>query len=183
AAANPPPMNPSSLWGGNSAQRIQLGGASAVTVVDSGGTQTSRTPSTGNIRTPVALTCGMYGVTPTGWTQQRDIGLNLTEPLPSGNYYPPSPYMGTPMGATQADFYDDPDAPMGTLIDKPLEGQNATNGTGRPIFDHQMTKSGTYANASSVYLQRLANPSLQYNPAPNTDANVAYIPGQPVNPY
>jgi hypothetical protein len=122
---------------------------------------------------------------PNGWSQAPPwpLGLNITEPLPSGNYYPEPYLMGTAPPGTPPDFYlDDPLNPSspGTLPDVPLETNSDPANRGRPIADQQMTATGTYLDCSAVWLQRLADPTLPYNPPP-PDPN--FNPMLPVNPY
>lgn len=166
ANANPAAA-PGSLWGGNSRQYIQLN-AGGITIVDADNNTTSLTPGT-DIRPAVPVICDMPGVTPNSsgapWSMACpwNIGLNITEPLPSGNYYPEPMLSVTPAGATQPDFYDDPEAPTQMFRDTPVESPGAGANSGRPIADRGMTESGPYLNCSSVFLQRLANPSIGFD--------------------
>src|SRR5262249_51337550 len=78
------------------------------------------------------------------------------------------------------------------FLDNPLDSAStpgAQSGAGRPLAMNSMTQTGTYPNCSCVFLQRLANPSLAYNPAPYDEfGNISadykfYNPNLPINPY
>lgn len=181
------------LWDRPSPQRIVLTPA-GVQVFDSNDAPTappSGTPAP--VRPALGIVLAMFGgpgnpVVPNGWSQAPPwpLGLNITEPLPSGNYYPEPYLMGTAPPGTPPDFYlDDPLNPSspGTLPDGPLDSPNPLSGqntAGRPIADQQMAATGTYLDCSAVWLQRLADPTLPYNPLP-PDPN--FNPSLPVNPY
>jgi hypothetical protein len=192
-ATAPAPMPAGTLWGGNSRQSIVLN-AGGITITDADGNNNSRTPGT-DIRPAVPIVCDMPGVTPnTGvpsapWSDvcPWNIGLNISEPLPGGNYYPEPLTSVTPPGATAADFYADPADPQADpaylFLNQPVESPGVGTNAGRPIADRGMTESGPYTDCSSAFLQRLANPNVAYNPAPGTDPLVAFNPALPVNPY
>ena len=100
----------------------------------------------------------MANVTPNGWMNPArwNIGLNITEPLPSGNYYPEPPDLSPYPMNYPIDAYDDLDAPTGTFLDEPADYT-------RVLDQHQMIETRTYPDVASVYLQRLANPNLPWN--------------------
>ena len=102
------------------------------------------------------------------------IGMSLSEPLPNGgNYYPPpNPDQDA---RVPSDAYDDPDAPMNTYPDEPLDADN-----NRPLGKESLLFTGTEVNYQVLYLQRLANPLLPWNPVPGTPGNSSLFP---VNPY
>src|SRR3990172_10439926 len=53
-------------------------------------------------------------------------------------------------------------------------------------MEFELTRNGTTQNYRTLHLQRLANPSLPWNPPPfdrNGNANELHQPGLPVNPY
>ena len=202
---NPPPMNPTTIWGGNSEQYIQLLPTNVV-VHDTTGNQTSRTAGT-DMRPPLSIICGRpTGIQPTNWTNGPipwRVGMNVTEPMATNaaNYYPeanhfPNEYTAMSAGpnarATERDFYDDPDNPgadptLGTIKGIPVEGSQSTvAGASWPIFNDSMQHTMTYLDYSSVYLERLADPTAPYNPPPldesgNIDPN--HDSGNPINPY
>ena len=180
--------SPGSWWGGNSQQRIQIN-AGNIVLYDTANAPTATTPSP-TTRTAVPIIAQMPNVTPTGlvggtptiWGSQWTVGLNITEPLPSQNYYPEPT---APIMAAGADrsFYDDPEVPLndGTgFKDKPVEASDETDAVGRPIHDYDMQPTGTYTNVASVFLQRLANPNLPYNPLP---PDPLYDSALAINPY
>lgn len=180
--------SPGSLWGGNSEQRIQIN-AGNIVLYDTAGAPTATTPGP-NTRPAVPIIAQMPNVTPTGlvggtptpWGSQWTVGLNITEPLPSQNYYPEPTAPVMAAGADRS-FYDDPEVPLndGTgFKDKPVEASDETDAVGRPIHEYDMQPTGTYVNAASVFLQRLANPNLPYNPLP---PDPLYDSSMPINPY
>ncbi|MEX2175437.1 MAG: hypothetical protein WD872_13830 [Pirellulaceae bacterium] len=152
-----------------------------------------------NIRRVVSIVAN-YTATPmvgaAVWTRPWTQGLNITEPLmrsPGANFYPePTAPINSPGLPADAGFYDDPDlgqadpAPQaaGTgFRDTPVEGSDAAN-AGRPIHDAVMQPTGTYEDVSSVYLQRLANPLMPWNPLPTDPTAVGlYNNNLPINPY
>jgi hypothetical protein len=135
-------------------------------------------------------------------------GLNISEPLngyqltsaplkPTAGTKIPNPVNVTLSGALVDQFYPIP-------RDVPLD-IDPRNGFLTPDFNHftqyNMYESGTYLDFRTVFLQRLANPNLPWNPDPNdpyyginaangighltniTAAQGWYIPQLPVNPY
>jgi len=172
---------------GYSNQRLALDdpstGAYEFGVYDTSNTVTTRAPGAGgNIRNVLSIVAD-YQANPfsggANWGNNRlwTSGLNITEPLlnaPGTNYYPepmdPANLM-TPMLPPDAGFYDDPDPTLalndGTgFKNTPVEGDSAAN-AGRPIYENSMQNTGTYEDVSSIYLQRLANPNLPWNPLPS----------------
>jgi hypothetical protein len=164
-----------SLWGGWSPQSLVTtpnGLEVYDTTLENG---TNQTPAVGTvIRNALPIIAdkiadGVVGPLPTGWTAppRWNIGLNITEPLPSGNYYPEPPVPAVAPPVTNPpypiDAYDDLDAPTGTFPDVPLDNS-------RVIGDdpgQEMLATRTYEDVSSLYLQRLANPGLPWDPIAN----------------
>jgi hypothetical protein len=189
-------MPAGTLWGGNARQSVVLSAAGGITITDADGNTTTLTPGT-DIRPAVPVVCDMPGVTPntgvaptgTPWSDvcPWNIGLNVSEPLPGGNYYPEPRTSVTPPGALAPDFYADPADPQADpaylFLNNPVESPDFPANAGRPIADRGMTESGPYADCSSAFLQRLANPNVAYNPPPGSDPFVAFNPALPVNPY
>jgi hypothetical protein len=195
---NPPTSAADPQWGGNSKQVIDL--SAGVTVMDSSGNTTSRTTG---IRPSLPIICDMSGVVPVGsngnwnamnkWNapaSKMTFGLNITEPLPvlGGNYYP-EPIPATLPAGLIADFYDDPDSPtQATTADDGIRPEGEDQKNNRPLVKNSnMIPTRTYQDCAAVFLQRLANPNLPYNPPPfdaagngdpDYNANV-----QIINPY
>ncbi|HEY2414607.1 MAG TPA: hypothetical protein VGI40_20335 [Pirellulaceae bacterium] len=176
-------------------------GSESLVITNTSGTTTSRSATSSNtdMRQPLAIVCDMNN--PLVSFRQ---GLNVSEPLALGAI--PFPAPTSPAGAgmtpglpsngatnlaanayatpggrvTYPDFYDDPDVPTKKFLDVPLEDSTTPN---YPIYTTagvDMRKAGTYADCSTVLLQRLADATLPYNPpSPDPAYNVAY----PVNPY
>ncbi|MFM9118521.1 MAG: hypothetical protein ACKOU6_20415, partial [Planctomycetota bacterium] len=142
-------------------------------------------PVPNQINPPLGLICAANP--PAGWTNKaRQIGMNVSEPLPqSGQYYAePNP---TNDGRSPADAYADmsqgfdpaanyvPDAPFDDQLNI-IGGGNGNNGSDvstRTIIAHR-----------SLFLQRLANPMLPWNPDPTDPEMGAFWDGNYlVNPY
>ncbi|MCI0358192.1 MAG: hypothetical protein L0211_06900, partial [Planctomycetaceae bacterium] len=172
---------------GYSNQRFELNVPNVLNIFDTAGTQTTRTPVTEGIRNVVSIIADYQGTPVSGgnqWTIAAHLpwrsGLNITEPLLGTNYYPepmdPAD-LTTPGLPPDAGFYDDPD-PTVALNDgtgfknTPVEaGDPGSNpiaaNANRPIYDNGMQNTGTFEDVSSVYLERLANPNLPWNPLPS----------------
>jgi hypothetical protein len=184
------PSAPPLLWdtgvgsfNGYSDQRIELNPTAApnvCAVYDTNNALTSRTPAT-FIRDVVTVVADYQANPISGgmpWANNRlwTSGLNITEPLmndPGTNYYPEPAdpaSLTTPNLPPDAGFYDDPDPAVSGATalfpDDPVEGSDASN-AGRPIHENEMQNTGTYEDVSSMYLQRLANPNLPWNPLPS----------------
>jgi hypothetical protein len=75
-------------------------------------------------------------------------------------------------------------APVNVTPDGELEYSNSYD---RPLdLEFELTRNGTTQNYRTLHLQRLANPSLPWNPPPfdrNGNPNELHQPGLPVNPY
>ncbi len=170
ATVGPPatvPPNPAEeqAWGDFSQQTLTLG-PGGMTITDTSGTVTTQGVGT-QIRVAIPIVANVQG-TPTDaingavWGTATSIGLNITEPL-SGVYYPePLPNPPPAMGNFPADLYDNPETPQKTFPDEPYDSRGNF-----PLGEAQMTQTGTYTDAASMYLQRLANPLLPYNAASN----------------
>ena len=128
-------------------------GGNGAVVTGLAGTQTY-VPGTG-IKNIVGIVADM--APPASWLNQaKRVGVNVTEPLPSGAVYYQEPVAAN-------DFYDDPNAPTNTFIDEPFDQR-----AGYPLADWGMLPTGTYDNVRAIFLQRLADPNAawhaQFNP-------------------
>ena len=185
----PTPFNPASWY---SPQEIDLS--------PSGTGVTTVTVSSGTISAPAALTMvvagGVSGATgwPTGWSAgmaPNGFGINVSEPIfSSPGYYPP-PVSGTPLGPNgELEWYGDPSeqapAPYFTYT-SPLETANPPGGgdgkaAQRPMVQDnatgpgQLLQTGTTINYKTLFLQRLANPSMPYDPIINPYLTVDWMP-------
>ena len=117
---------------------------------------------------------------PTEWVDQnRRIGLNLSEPLPrSGNYYLEPTHPGDAYGDLAAA------PPAYTLPDQPFDQtgplSSDPDGPGPRSPDPDGLKTGTRLNYKTVFLQRLADPLLPWNPLVGESGHDS---NAPVNPY
>ncbi|WP_372725623.1 hypothetical protein, partial [Novipirellula sp.] len=130
-----------------------------------------------------------WGPTPSTWTAATDVfdedivGLNVSEPLPNGGNFYPEPtlqYNGTvdsdSVGGPdfpRTDAYFDFSAPSNTARDTPLD-----IGIGRVPIDSTGAEPalGTRPEYCSAFLQRLADPTLAYDPVTNPYRTVDWIP-------
>jgi hypothetical protein len=140
----------------------------------------------GPIKPVVGAVCA--AAPPATWSapnQTRQIGINISEPMPNvGAYYDEPP--------ADRDYYADLSAPFaaGTneVPDQPFDDDPAYDG---PLADHpDGVRTGTRENFRSIYVQRLANPLLPWNPSPDDpqfgvsgSLAVAYDASLAVNPY
>ncbi|HZZ73759.1 MAG TPA: hypothetical protein VFE24_16020, partial [Pirellulales bacterium] len=126
-----------------------------------------------NIQPAVGIVCAADR--PAGWGAAGgppNIGLNISEPLPSDpKYYqqpnqkwPSSPYAYNDAYGVEGDMNNQfPDAPFDSAAGMPLKTDN-------------MLETGTYLNARTVFLQRLANPLEGYNKDTNPYITVDWMP-------
>lgn len=137
------------------------------------------------IQQPLGIICAAKP--PANWNNQtRLVGMNVSEPLPqSGQYYAePNPANDARL---PADAYADttmPFDPMANFVpDAPYDDQLNIIGGGNGNNGSDMSTRTIIAHRS-LFLQRLANPLLPWNPEP-TDPEMAafYDATIPVNPY
>ncbi|MDP6442475.1 MAG: hypothetical protein QGG36_24780 [Pirellulaceae bacterium] len=135
-------------------------------------------------------THGMAGVPQ--YFRDNGIGVNISEPLPSSpDFYPDVPIaslnsMVAP-NVLAPDAYIDLMTPMPTLPDDPFDSDNlggAATWRTRPLQfgpgGNAMLATNTYANVRSLFLQRLADPRIPWNPMPG---HPDHSTSTPVNPY
>lgn len=128
---------------------------------------------TDKILPPLGIPAGRV-VTNAGITvgAQKWVGLNISEPLAGypATYQPSSPTADPHTGVTWNDAY-----PTTSIQDVPADiGNNVLNGA------QPMCQPGTYIDVRTVFLQRLANPLLPWNPEAGQNGHQANIA---VNPY
>ena len=112
-------------------------------------------------------------------TAPTGIGLNISEPLvyendqgQASNYYP-EPTAQNP-STNVMDAYGDlatTDPALGDFLDKPLDSQNKA-----PLHDDGMLRTATYPDYRTVFLQRLADPSVPYDPTTNPYLTTDWMP-------
>jgi hypothetical protein len=164
-------------WHGNSPQRIVLNATTGVEIFDAAGNPTSKLstpPATAEIQPVVAMVADTRP--PDAWAMaaqaNRRVGLNVTEPLPQAIapdpiYYPE--YNDMNDGRVPFDAYDDPATPANTLPDEPLDNT-------RLIGQANMLQSNVYANRAGIFLQRLADPTRDWDPRTNPYITVDFAP-------
>jgi hypothetical protein len=149
-------------------------------------------PTTGTqIQSPLGIICAADP--PAGWVNNkgsmnpRNIGMNISEPLPtSGNYYPepnPSNDMRVP-----SDAYVDASLPFhpvnNNCPDTPFDTGPGAQATARRALLGGSLRTRTLFHHKAVFLQRLANPLIPWNPDPtDTQYGSYYTNTLAVNPY
>ncbi|MCC9609301.1 hypothetical protein LOC68_05905 [Blastopirellula sp. JC732] len=96
-----------------------------------------------------------------------DVGMNISEPLPAGGSYYKEPI--DPQGEvlrlghySEANPIDDTNMPATQIPDDPFDSK-----TGAPLKDAGALATGTYKDFKGLLLQRLADPTREYDPAYN----------------
>jgi len=152
----------------DSNQKIHLnvGGLTVnVTDIDTGNTTM---PTVGTqIQAPQAIVCAAdRPSTWVGTNTPTTIGINISEPLPSGTYYP------EPTDLANNDSKYTP-----VTQDVPLDDTNSTH-TSAPTPASQYYAQGmnTNSNVRTMFLQRVANPTLPFHPVTNPFITVDFMP-------
>lgn len=121
-----------------------------VHVLDLNGTTTGRT---NNVQNSFDIICTADA--PAGWTGDP-IGVSISEPRPTVDTYYDNP-------THLNEYYNDPAvAGAGTALDDPLDSQD-----GMPLMEDDMLETAMYSEYKSCYLQRLANPLVEWNTLTN----------------
>ncbi len=124
----------------------------------------------------------------------RDSGMNISEPLPVDGYYPlPSHGLGLMVppgpGFTISDGYGDgidltrrlPDTPLDLVPTIPPQRPRPIR---KMIADIGLEAIGTSQNVRTIFLQRLADPTLPWNPDPDDPQfGTQFKSSLPLNPY
>ncbi|KAA5540692.1 hypothetical protein FYK55_20080 [Roseiconus nitratireducens] len=110
--------------------------------------------------------------------EQVDMGFNISAPLPNVNYYTAPTHRITTMDAgggvyPYVDGYRDyenavgyhPDTPLDHVAGTPLEQNN-----------FEWAAVGTHQEAATIFLQRLADPSIPWHPVDNPYVTVDFLP-------
>lgn len=132
------------------------------------------------------------------YTQNWGVGVNVSEPLPADGGYYDMPEFDHPLGNPFPDdyYYDEAAAAMGmmpaeTMPDEPFD-TDGTTVPGVPDWRVRPLKNGdfdlinagngvmTHEDFRTCFLQRLANPTLPWNPMPGKPG---HRPDFAVNPY
>ena len=114
------------------------------------------TPNASTPGTPLPIIC-RSAIPPTGWT--RDVGVSVSEPVFSVNYYPmPSLPGPLPPVGTVIDRYAPADYGGTDSADIPFDTAN-----NRPLGQHGVLATGMHLDYKTALLQRLANPLEPYD--------------------
>lgn len=121
-------------------------------------------PTTGTqIQAPVAIICAAdRPATWVGANTPTNIGLNITEPLPSGTYYQEPADL-----ANNDNKYNPP-------VDLPFDDPTATTPT--PASQLYALGTNTFSNFRTAFLQRVADPTSAYHPVTNPYITVDFMP-------
>ena len=161
-------------------QRIQLNATGAVYYDRTGAAHTSITAG----RTEAALSVIAAAFRPATWQAASTdlgtdgatrigsgIGISVSEPFPD-SYYPREPTVPLGPGFPLDSWYDQAN-PVDTLPDEPFDERARM-----PL--ENLRNTGTTAQFKTAFLQRLADPTLPYNPGPGYPGHNG---GVAVNPY
>ncbi|MFM7070675.1 MAG: hypothetical protein ACKO38_02635 [Planctomycetota bacterium] len=146
-------------------------------------------PAAGNIQPPIGVVCAAKP--PQAWqNQNRSVGMNISEPLPTSGIYYPEPNQQND-GRVPRDAYVDP-AVMFTpgvneCPDRPFDTGGPNAAAYQALLGNSVT-TRTIDNHRSIFLQRLANPLAPWNPSPSDPHYGAngmnlHDPSLAVNPY
>jgi hypothetical protein len=110
------------------------------------------------------------------------IGISISEPLPTSGAYYPEPLKPGLDGTVE--WYADPTNPNNGFLDHPLETSSGSANTNdsaaalaaRPLVQERLQSTGTTVDYKTVVLQRLANPSMPFDPIMNPYRTVDWLP-------
>ena len=168
-------------------QLIQLPTSASQTVGYANLSGSSQMPAvTTTIKQPYGMVIGAPASL-VSWTKHTEIGVSISEPLLNASYYPEPTVKDPNTGAY--DWYDDPTAATVNFRDHPLETLHpAISGTDTQIANRPLVKessvanqvnllqTGTTLNYKTIFLQRLANPAVPYDPVNNPYRTVDWMP-------
>ena len=101
-----------------------------------------------------------------------DMGFNISAPESGASYYEAPEYRITAdVNYPIVDGYRDYDAVTGFHPDHPFDHQ-----TGNPLEDNRWNRVGTYQEARTVFLQRLADPTIPWHPVDNPYLTLDFMP-------
>ncbi len=126
---------------------------------------------------PIALTAEGEAPTPAPTGSWGRVGFSVTEPLYSKDYYP-LPEVDNPesgLKESYGDPNDDAAAMSGKCIDKPFESSKGSM-PDAPIVKDGMISTNTYSNYKTLVLQRVADPTRNYDEVNNPYITVDWLP-------
>ena len=125
----------------------------------------------------------------TAWSTSNGIGISISEPIfSSSTYYTPQPNTRGPddNGADNPTWYDTVTGANDSFVTSPMETAQtgAVDGLAkfRPMVSEKPTtggtllQTGTTLNYKTLFLQRLANPTMAYDPISNPYRTVDWLP-------
>jgi hypothetical protein len=178
-------------------QYIDLVSSQGVTYVPNGSTSPTSPQVGSQIKQPYTMIISSSA--PSSWQNQttttNGIGMNISEPLYSSSaYYTPEPTQQGPDDYTgdNPGWYDSYTKPGANYIDRPMETTLLMPGLTPPqdalaqyrplVMDAKATggkgllQTHTETDYKTLFLQRLANPSIAYDPVINPYRTVDWLP-------
>lgn len=131
---------------------------------------------TGNVKQPLLVIAA--ALPPPGWGSLANtanigvpgefgIGINVSEPLRNSYYTEPS---YSYHASLPRDSYFDPATNTGVLPNPPFDSRN-----GYPLKDENLLKTGTTFHYKTAFVQRLANPTIAFDPRTNPYVTVDWM--------
>ncbi|MEX2137989.1 MAG: hypothetical protein WD894_01920 [Pirellulales bacterium] len=153
------------------AQMQQIGLEPSVTFKNTAsGSQANVKPAIG---IPVASPATVKSSDPAvgAWGANDRVGFSISEPLFSDatRYYPKPDTVNTQTNLEEA--YGQEEDDQQKFLDEPLDSKQ-----GMPLRDRDMLKNGTHKNVRTVFLQRLADPTMPHHPQANPYITVDWMP-------
>ncbi|MGB7324097.1 MAG: hypothetical protein WBD31_04450, partial [Rubripirellula sp.] len=110
---------------------------------------------------------------------QVDFGFNISAPLPNANYYP-APLSNAKLNSQAGpngtypkfDAYFDAENGTGAPRDTPVDD---VPNSGKPLSDRNWLQGGTHQDASTIFLQKLADPTRPFSPGDNPYITVSTL--------
>lgn len=123
---------------------------------------------------PIASFDNASGIGGSAWSSR--VGFSVTEPLFSSNYYP-QPMEQNPATSLMEAYGQAADDGMGAgaARDKPLESPLGDMTTAPLVVDNKLA-TGTYQNYKTLILQRVADPTRNYDEHNNPYITVDWLP-------
>lgn len=152
-------------------------GKNVVKFTDSNGNAHSSYGTT-DFATPVTIPISSYSnakdYSGAAWSSR--VGFSVTEPLYSSNYYPQPTVVnpGTSLNESYGQPTDDGTG-GGAARDKPLESSNGDMPNAPLVVDGKLA-TGTYSNYKTLILQRVADPTRDYEENNNPYITVDWLP-------
>ena len=130
--------------------------------------------SQANIKEPIGIAIASPATVKSNagaWGSGDRVGFSISEPLFSdAAHHYPKPNSANPV-TELPEAYGDEVYTAQKFRDLPLDSQ-----PGMPLAERGMLKNGTYTNVRTVFLQRLADPTIPHHPQVNPYITVDWMP-------